>query len=68
MLNGHRELNMYKMTTDVGHMLEYDGMFLRYNDKYALKEGYHYYNGNFLIRPLVTHFIECHLSTSIGLI
>ena len=43
MLNGHRELTMYKMTTDFGHMLEYDvlGMFLRYNDKYALKEGYH---------------------------
>ena len=24
-----------------------------------------YYDGNFLIRPLVTHFIECHFSTTI---
>ena len=43
MLNGHRQFNMYKMITDFGHMLEYDvlDMFLRYKDKYALKEGYH---------------------------
>ena len=24
-----------------------------------------YYDGNFLILPLVTHFIECHFSTTI---
>ena len=31
-LNGHRELNMYKMITDFGHTLEYDlpDIILRY--------------------------------------
>ena len=43
MLNGHRQFNMYNMITDFGHMLEYDviNIFLRYKDKYVLKEGYH---------------------------
>ena len=38
-LNGHRQFNMYKMITNLGHMLEYNvlNMFLRY----ALQEGYH---------------------------
>ena len=43
MLSRHRQLNMYKMTTDFGHISKYDilDMFLRYKDKNALYEGYH---------------------------
>ena len=43
MLKGHRQFNMYEIVTDFGHMLKYDviNMFLRYEDKYALQEGYH---------------------------
>ena len=38
MLSRHRQLDMYKMTTDCGHIPKYDvqDMFLRYKDKYAL--------------------------------
>ena len=38
MLSHHRQLNMYKMTTDFGHIPKYDilDMFLRYKDKNAL--------------------------------
>ena len=38
MLSHHRQLNMYKMTTDFGHIPNYDilDMFLRYKDKNAL--------------------------------
>ena len=43
MLNGHRQFDMYKMITDIGHMIEYNllDMILRYKDKYASYEGYH---------------------------
>ena len=38
MLNGHRQFNMYKMTTYFGHMLECNvlDMFSGYKGKYAL--------------------------------
>ena len=69
MLSRHRQLNVYKMTTDFGHIPKYDvlDMFLRYKDKmHHKKVTMVYYNGHFLIRPLVTHFMECNFSTTIG--
>ena len=42
-MNGHRLFDMYQMINDFGCMLEYDvlNMFLRFKEKYTLKEGYH---------------------------
>ena len=43
MLNGHRQFNMYKMVTYLGHMLKFEviNMCLRNKDNYALQEGSH---------------------------
>ena len=64
-LNCRRLLNMYQMINDFGCMVQYHvvDMFVRFKDKmHYRKVSMVWYIGKYLIRPFVTHFMECRFS------
>ena len=55
-VNGHRSFDMYQMINDFGSMLEYDVLNMFWGFFWGVTMVL--YIGNFLIRPLVTHFLS----------